>query len=165
MTQSAIYHESRKNTGVFGTDEPILMTGTRSTCYGSFACHHQCPVPCHSLFLEETSILSPIFTQPTSAYNLAPISTLPLKWTSWHIISIFASDSGLCLLASAPINMGRRCPAHILCLEPTKTRLVLVCPLSGRGGLDTQSPRLATGGQIPKLCPRNSAKAEELSQI
>lgn len=142
------------------------MTGTRSTCYGSFACHPQCPLPSVTpCSWKKLPFLHPYSLVPPWLTTWLLLSTLPLKLTSWHIISIFASDSGLCLLASGPINMGRRCPAHILCLEPTKTRLVLVYPLSGSGGLDTQSPRLATRGQIPKLCPRNSAKAKELSQI
>lgn len=52
-----------------------------------------------------------------------------------------------------------------MCLEPTKARLVLVWPPADKGGLEAQSSRLAAGGQIPKLCPRKGAKAEELSQI
>lgn len=90
----------------------------------------QCPgLLCLSLFLEEASILSPLFTHPILAcMTWLLLSALPLRWTPRCRIPTFTSDSGLCLLASAHIEIGKNFCTHMSWLEPTKARLVLVFP-------------------------------------
>ena len=108
---------------------------------------------------------TPIHSSYIGSTTWLLLSAFPLRWAPRYRIPTFASHSGLYLLASAHIKIRKTCSAHMSCLEPTKARLVLVCPPSDSGGLATQRPRLAAGGQIPKLCPRKGARAEELGQI
>lgn len=103
---------------VFVSEDPpvmahLLFTPSQSPlqCLGSL---------CYSLLLEETSIPSPMCTHSTLALPPGSYSALSLEWTPWYMMSTFAPDSDLCFLAPGHINMGRRCPAHIIGLEPTK---------------------------------------------
>lgn len=111
----------------------ILMRGPLG--YGPFISHpwpRPTPVPRSPLSLFVLGRNFHFFTSIHSSHigctTWLLLSALPLRWTPRCRIPTFTSDSGLCLLASAHIEIGKNFCTHMSWLEPTKARLVLVFP-------------------------------------